>query len=179
MSSPILQPGCLIYFLGRWSDAWEASYGGTLLRMTRSTLILPVRCGGLALPDLRVYFWATILVTVQWWFLHSRANAAVCLKAASLGSLQELKNLIYQGTRAYPALPYPTRTTLRVWTVARKRFTCLNRWSPFTPLWGNPTLPHLRSIPDPQLWARYGIKILRDILVAGRLLSTVFTLLSL
>lgn len=87
-----------------------------------------------------------VLVTVRWWFVRSRANAAVCLEAAILGSLQELGNLIYRGPQAYGALPQSTKTTLRVWAAARTRFTCPNRWSPFTPLWGNPNLPHLRTI---------------------------------
>lgn len=37
--------------------------------------------------------------------------------------------------------------------------------------WEDIYLPYLRSIPDPQFWVRYGIKILQDILVARRLLS--------
>lgn len=41
-------------------------WGGTLPRIAYSTLILPVRCGGLALPDLQVYFSAAVLVTVRW-----------------------------------------------------------------------------------------------------------------
>lgn len=92
-------------------------------------------------------------------------------RPAVLGSIGEVGNLVYRGQRVYPALSHPTRTTLRVWTVARRRFHHPDRWSPVTPSSGNPNLPHLCSIPDPQLWARYGIKTLRDVMEVGTLLS--------
>lgn len=110
--------------------------GGALPRLARPTLILPVRWGELALPDLQVYFWAAVLVTVRWWFTHSPMNAVVCLEAASLGLLMKLGSLVYRGPQAYPVLPYPTRTIHRIWATARKRFNQPNQWSPFTPLWG-------------------------------------------
>lgn len=43
-------------------------------------------------------------------------------------------------------------------------------YSPYTPLWGNPELPRLRTVPDPQIWARYRVKTLRDIMPGGRFL---------
>lgn len=144
---------------------------GSSPRIAKSTLQLPVRCGGLALPNLLVYYWAAVLVTVRWWFEQSRANAAVCLEAAMVGSLKELGNLVYRGASSSPALADPTRTTLRVWGVARKRYLVPNRWSPYCPLWGNPNLPHFRTVPDPQVWAWYGVKVLKDIVSSGILVS--------
>lgn len=138
--------------------------------MARSTLQLPVHCGGLALPNLLIYYWAAVLVTVRWWFEQSRSNAATCLEAAIIGSFTELGNIAYRGPSAYSLLPGPTRMTLKVWAVARKRFLCPCQYSPFTPLWGNPSLPHFKTIPDPQLWARFGIKVLKDIIHSGALL---------
>lgn len=44
-------------------------------------------------------------------------------------------------------------------------------WSPHNPLWGNPRLPHFESIPDPVVWARFGIKTLEDVVSNGRLFS--------
>lgn len=42
-----------------------------------------------------------------------------------------------------------------------------DQWSPAQPLWGNPTLSRLRSISDPQLWARFGITTLDHIMPQG------------
>lgn len=136
-----------------------------------STLQLPETCGGLALPKLLVYYWAAMFLTVRWWFEQSRANAAVCLEAAIVGSLTELSNLVYRGSRMYPSLPDPTKVTLWVWGVARQRFLHPNRWSPYCPLWGNPSLPHFMMIPDLQLRARFGVRILKDVIPTGSLLS--------
>lgn len=152
---------CIISFI------WH----GSVPRLAKSTLYLPTNLGGLALPDLRVYYWASMLVTVYWWFEGKRSNAAVCLEAACLGSLQALQNLAYRGLGAHGDLPAPTVATVRVWGVARRRFFQRERWSPVQPLWGNPNLPHFRTIPDPQIWARHGIKTLRDIMPTGVLLS--------
>lgn len=143
---------------------------GASPRLARQTLQLPVCRGGLALPNFLLYYWAAMLVTVRWWFQQSRANAAVCLEAAMVGSLTELSNLVYRGSSACPLLPAPTVVTLRVWAMARRRFLHPNQRSPFCPLWGNPSLHHLRTVPDPQLWARYGIKLLKDVLQQGSIL---------
>lgn len=148
------------------SSIWE---GGTP-RLARSTLTLPVRCGGLALPNYRTYYWTAVLVTVRWWYVLSKSNAAVCLEAVVLGSLRELGNLVYRGHRAYDNLPQPTKTTLKTWAVARWGLVSPRSWSPFCPLWGNPNLPHIRTVPDPQIWARHGIKTLRDIITVGAIL---------
>lgn len=80
-------------------------------------------------------------------------------------------NLVYRGASSSPALSGPTKTTLCIWGVARTRFLSPNRWSPYCPLWGNPTLPHFRKIPDPQLTARHGIKLLKDVVTSGAMVS--------
>lgn len=94
----------------------------------------------------------------------------VCLEAALLRSLQELGNLVYRGSRAFPGIPPPSRMTVRVWEVARRIFLRPGRWLLYCPLWGNPNLSHFPLLPDPQLWAHFGVKTLRGIFSAGTLL---------
>lgn len=43
--------------------------------------------------------------------------------------------------------------------------------SPHAPLWGNHGLPHLRSVPDPNVWDRFGILNIEHIMPEGHLLS--------
>lgn len=143
-------------------------WNGAVPRLAKSTLRSPTHLGGLALPDFRVYYWAAMLVTTYWW---KRSNAAVCLEAPWLGSLQALQNLVYRGVGADRDLPATTRATIKAWIAARRRFFQADRWSPVQPLWGSPNLPHFRSIPDPQVWERFGIKTLSDIMPTGTLLS--------
>lgn len=62
------------------------------------------------------------------------------------------------------------KTTVGVWRWVSGFPMGPRTFSPYTPLWGNPELAHLRSVPDPQIWARYGVKTLRDIMPQGHLL---------
>lgn len=68
-------------------------------------------------------------------------------------------------------VPEPTHATWRVSGAARHNFLHPNQWSPAQPLWGNPFLPQLCTIPTPQLWACKVIKTLTDIMPLGTLLS--------
>lgn len=78
---------CLISFI--WNGASPC--------IAKDTLSLPSRLGGLDSPNFRVYFWVAVLVSAYWWFQGSRANAAICLEAAFLGSLMDLRELNLQG----------------------------------------------------------------------------------
>lgn len=40
-----------------------------------------------------------------------------------------------------------------------------------TPLWGNPQLPHLGSIPDVGVWAKFNIKTVGRVIHQGMILS--------
>lgn len=63
------------------------------------------------------------------------------------------------------------RTTLRVWDTVARKLGKPHAWSPHTLLWGIPRLPHFCSIPDPIIWARYGIMTLEDIVSQGQLIT--------
>lgn len=110
-------------------------------------------------------------VSAYWWFQGSRTNGATCLEATFLGSLMDLRNLIYRGPRPYRFVPGPTCITLRIWKPAMWRFSTSRQLSPAQLLWGNPGLHHLHTIQDPQLWALYGIKTIGDVMPMGTLLS--------
>lgn len=140
-------------------------------RLAKSTFHFPVHLRGLALPNFQVYYWAAVLVTAYWWFEGSHSNAAVCVDMAYLGSLLDLQNLVYRGAGAYADVPAPTKTTLQVLVAARWWFMVEGHWSPVQPLWGNPRLAHLRLVPAPQVWARYGVRTLWDIIPEGSLLT--------
>lgn len=146
-------------------------WSGRNPRLARTTLFLPADLGGLALPNFQLYFWAAMLVTVHWWFRGSRSNVATCLEANILGSLTDLRNFPYRGPKAYCGIPGPTRATWRVWEAARRRYLRPGQLSPAHPLWGNPRLKHFRMIPDPQVWARYGVTLLEHVMSGGQLLS--------
>lgn len=106
---------------------------------------------------------------VRWWFLKPRDNPAVTLEAAILGSYAALSNLVFCGVKAYPELTTLMRTTITVWHRARAVYHPPETLSPHTSLWGNPNLPHMRNVPDPQVWASRGIVGLKHLVTGGRL----------
>lgn len=63
------------------------------------------------------------------------------------------------------------RTTVIVLGQVSAAVSGRGKISPHTPLWGNPHQPHLSSIPDPSVWANFGIKKLQHIMPDGRLLT--------
>lgn len=117
----------------------------------------------------RKYYWAVVLVSMRWWFTQDQSNPVINLEAAILGSYSELSNLVYRGPRLNPHTTTPMNTTVMVWK--RISMTWPGKFSSYTPLWGNQFLPHLRTIPDPQLWTRYGVRTLRDIMPVSHLLT--------
>lgn len=108
-----------------------------------------------------------MLVTVRWWFLQSRSNPAVNLEAAVLGSYSALTNIVYRGVKACPQAMILMRTTVQVWERVTAAVKADNTVSPHTPLWGNPKLSHFRSVPDPSVWARFGVVKLQQIMPNG------------
>lgn len=146
-------------------------WNGKAPRIAKTTLQLPVAMGGLALPCFLKYYWAAVLVTLKWWLAEEPSNPASAVEAALLGSYSELRNLIHKGPRSSPKISVPMKTTIKVWDTVNAKLGTQNALSPVTPLWGNPRLSHFRSIPDPVIWARYGIVTLGDIVSQGQLIT--------
>lgn len=82
-----------------------------------------------------------------------------------------VNNLVFRGPRSHPEMTIPMRTTVWVWEQMSASISDANTISPHTPLWGNPKLRHLQTIPDPALWDRYEIKTIQQIMPEGRLLT--------
>lgn len=146
-------------------------WAGRPPRVARRTLYLPLSGGGLALPNLLIYYWTAVLVTARWWFSQPRQNPAVTLEAAILGSYAALSNLVFRGCKAHPGVTVPMKTTFRVWQCSRAAHRDPLEVSPHTPVWGNPLLPHLNTIPDPAAWAMRGIVTLKQVMPGGKILT--------
>lgn len=110
-------------------------------------------------------------MTVRWWFSQPCQNPAVTLEAAVMGSYAALSNLPYRGIKATPAVTGPMKTTIHVWRSSRGALLQPATVSPHIPLWANPMLPHLFSVPDPAAWARRGITKLKQVMSRGGIQS--------
>lgn len=95
------------------------------LRLSRDTQKAPFDRGGLALPDLYIYYIVTQLSFASWWIRADSNNPAVVLEAALVGSYEALANLVYREGR-YLGMHY---TSLMAATVTA--------WKSFVELYGD------------------------------------------
>lgn len=104
-------------------------------RLSRDTLKAPYEHGGLALPNLYIYYVAVQLSYASWWLWADSNNLAVVLEAALVGSYEALANLAYREGRP-PIQHYTTlmTATVSIW----KQFVAVYgdqgsgaAWSPF------------------------------------------------
>lgn len=106
------------------------------------------------------------------WLARDDSDAATVLEVALMGSYESLYYLVHRGLQVPAPLTGSMRVTVRAWDRARVLMHSESEtWSPDTPLWFNPRLSHFNEIPDPIIWARVGIKQLRNIVGGGRLLT--------
>lgn len=112
------------------------------------------------------------MVVARRWLLRDDGDAANVLEAAHLGSHESLSFLLHRGTSALSSPTDSMRVTIRTWDRAKVLMKSqTDVWSPDTPLWFNPKLPHLGTIPDPIIWARVSIKQLKHIVGGKKLLT--------
>uniref|UniRef100_A0A803J6W9 Reverse transcriptase zinc-binding domain-containing protein n=1 Tax=Xenopus tropicalis TaxID=8364 RepID=A0A803J6W9_XENTR len=141
-------------------------------KISIAKLQLPTQAGGLAAPNLFLYYIAAKLTTANWWAAPTLDNPATCLEAQTVGSYEELKNLLYRGCSYTPKTTPLMKEIVWAWNTALNLFPKpQNHCSELTPLWCNPKLQHLQTIPDPQLWASFQVKYIQDIVKEGKLLD--------
>lgn len=75
---------------------------------------------------------------------------------------------MFRGLKAHDNMTMSMCTM--VWDQMAKLVCAPQVISPHAPLWGNPRLPHLCSIPDPSMWARFGITKIQHVMPEGSLL---------
>ncbi|XP_072012556.1 peroxisomal membrane protein PEX14 isoform X1 [Engystomops pustulosus] len=142
-------------------------------RFSLALLQAPKARGGLAAPDLYLYYLASQLVYAQWWIDIDMGNAATALAGALVGSYEALTNLLYR-YKSPSDTPLPLRTVAVCWRRAQSLVEPSSSppLSPRTPLWLNPWLSHFLSLPGWTMWGAAGVKFV------GQLLSPEAELLS-
>lgn len=71
-------------------------WGAKPARVSLDTLNLPIRAGGLALPNLQCYYLAAQLTHVHWWGFPKMDIASVATQAAQVHSYEALINILYR-----------------------------------------------------------------------------------
>lgn len=136
-------------------------------RLSRDTLKAAYEQGGLALPNMYIYYVAIQLSYASWWIRADANNPAVVLEAALVGSYEALANLPYREGK-YPIPHYTSlmAATVSVWRTFVQAYGARDggaEWSPYIPLWRNQKLPELASLPDFEFWPQKGLKYLTQL----------------
>lgn len=93
-------------------------------------------------------------------------------EAVVLGSLEALLHLLLRGVKALYSCTSLMKTTIKAWSVGLKWVAqAPATLSPQIPLWNNPCLPHIPTIPDPHCWANLTIKTMARVVANKELLT--------
>lgn len=122
--------------------------------------------GGLALPDWQKYYLAGQMVFARRWLTADSGDSATVVEAAHLGSYESLKLALYRGPKSCLPLTESMKAMIKAWEIATTLMSpSYTGITPSAPLWMNPKLPHLFSLPhisSPFLILGYGhAKVLR------------------
>uniref|UniRef100_A0A803KDS8 Reverse transcriptase domain-containing protein n=1 Tax=Xenopus tropicalis TaxID=8364 RepID=A0A803KDS8_XENTR len=122
--------------------------------------------GGLALPNLQLYYMASQIYYLHWCFLPDPYNPNMTLQALTLGSIEGMNNFPYRHVNDFPKVPTTLSVPYRNWIAALKLY---KRDPPLVsarlPIWGNSYLPHLRNLQEFILWPTQNFKYLGDLLI--------------
>lgn len=123
-------------------------------------LRLPSHMAGLAFPNFFLYYLASQLVHIHDWLHPVSANASTTTEGAIAASM-ETRHIIYRDkvpNRPGTSMLATSLSIFRYITTKISRHT----WSasPNNPLWFNPTLQELYSLPDTKHWYFRGVKYL-------------------
>ena len=140
------------------------------VRVSLTVLQLPVGRGGLAIPDLCLYYLASQLVQAHWRMFPQLNNAATAVEAAVATSYETLLNFFYRGE-------VPTVGGMAVLKSARRVLEiCMKHvqdgplhLSPNAPLRFNPRLTHFFLLDDGHRWTKFGLAYLPQLFDKGEL----------
>lgn len=132
----------------------------------------PTAMGGMALPDLQEYYIAAQLSHMYYFNKNEMQRYKMLICDDPKSPLSSPLQAIFRGGLTGKRLPRYNEGMLthhqKIWGAALKRLK-LGHIHSHTPLWLNNHLPELKNLPDPHIWARYGIIYLHQVLTDTRL----------
>lgn len=154
----------------RYIDSLLTSFlwGDRAARVSLAVLQLPVGRGGLAIPDLRLYYLASQLVQAHWCMFPQLNNAATAVEAAVATSYEALLNFCFRGMVPTQDGVTVLQSAKRVLQISIKHIQDgPPRLSPNTPLWFNPRLKDLSRLEDGYRWAKFGLAYVHQLFERG------------
>lgn len=145
-------------------------WGGISPRIALSKLQRGIYDGGLAVPDLRKYYWATQLININGWVFSPLEEPAYRVDRHEMGKGSYLAALYHKG-RPKATWPVQTATVVTVWHKANKMLGWRNKLTAQTPLWEGNVLPEVSRMQGFRGWKAIGIDLLGDIWKKGHFME--------
>ena len=153
----------------------EFIWNGKVPRLRKELLQRPKTLGGLALPNLRFYYWASILRVIQLWIsLEGTPVPAAWLRMEMFSANPASLTALIHAPLSFSPSPFCNnilvKSTFKIWKQFRRYFG-LQSFSFLAPLSANPVF--LPSLIDGafSLWSDCGIKAFRDMYISGMFAS--------
>lgn len=140
---------------------------GTLLwnggapRIAQHKLTKGVYDGGLALPDVRLYYWASQLQVINDWIFGDRSDPAYRVDRDVM-PLGNCEHLLYIKT-IRKSWPVHTRVVIQCWRAANTFLKWARTYTGRTPLWVGDQLSEVKSLTGFRGWRLIGIEYLGDV----------------
>lgn len=123
--------------------------------------------GGISLPDIRLYYWASQLITINQWIHGSPSNPSVHLELYQTGRegyLGALYNKVKKGRYVGPMTQ-----TITIWHRANGRLGWAQKLTKATPLWPTQKLGLLCNQKGFDKWDTIGISTIKDLIHKGKI----------
>ncbi|KAA0701525.1 LINE-1 reverse transcriptase -like protein [Triplophysa tibetana] len=172
-SIPVCLPQSFFHKLDK--SITEFIWNGKVPRLRKELLQRPRTLGGLALPNLRFYYWASILRVIQLWIsLEGLPVSPAWLKMEMFSVKPASLTALTHAPLNFSPSPFCNnilvKSTFKIWKQIRRYFG-LQTFSFLAPLPANPVF-HPSLIDGAfSLWSDCGIKAFRDLYISGTFAS--------
>lgn len=136
-------------------------WDGGAPRIAQNKLTKGVYDGGLALPDIRLYYWASQLQVINDWVYADTAEPAYRVDR-SIMPQGNCEHLLYT-KRLHKTWPVHTTVVVQSWKEANKFLGWTDKLTDKTPLWVGDTLKEVASLTGFKGWKLIGIDYLGDV----------------
>lgn len=136
-------------------------WDGGIPRIAQHKLTKGVYDGGIALPDIRLYYWASQLQVVNDWVYTDTTEPAYRVDR-SIMPQGNYEHLLYTKT-IKSTWPAHTKVVIRSWKEANKYLGWTDKLTEKTPLWVGDALKEVASLTGFKGWKLIGIDYLEDV----------------
>lgn len=161
-----VEPG---YFRAINTSVAALLWNGKIARIAMTKLTRSWYDGGIALPDIKIYYWASQLTVINKWLHAPQDEPAYRMDRHLLGP-DGVMTALYNNSNKMK-LTGPTQHAIHVWHVAQTALKWDGIITQATPLWDTRKLGNLRNSKGFKQWDLIGISQVGDLWKKGKILT--------